>query len=97
MTSLHNIVPPTDRGNNDYAGDLAKSIANGTAGVNWTDEEKKANSTSNVLTEDYIRSQKSVEARYLKILSDQTGKMKGLSDMVPCHHLEQRRIYVEVS
>ena len=76
VPSLHNIVPTTDRGNNDYAGDLAKSIANGTAGVNWTDEEKKANSTSNVLTEDYIRSKKSVEDSFFETLSNQPGKLK---------------------
>ena len=52
------------RVNNNYAGDLAKSIADGTAGINWTDEEKKANSTANVYTEPYIKQKNSVEIRF---------------------------------
>ena len=52
---LYQVVHSAPQASNDYAGDLAKRIIDDTAGVNWTDEEKKSNSTANVNKDGYIK------------------------------------------
>ena len=67
---MYQVVHSAPQASNDYTGDLAKSIVDGTAGVNWTDEEKKSNSTANINKDGYIKYKKKVEERFFRTISE---------------------------
>ena len=74
---MYQVVHSAYQASNDYAGDLAKSMIDDTAGVNWTDEEKKSNYTANVNKDEYIKYKKKSKNVFFRTISDQPGKNTG--------------------